>query len=234
MQVSDDLTGARVNLTYDDDRRLTGIQRSNGVHTALAWDNASRLTGIQDLTGFPNPSGLNLDLQYTLDAAGQVVGSAQTLPLDPAAVITASTPVNLAYDAAGRLTSSGYAYDAQGRQTAAPGHTYTWSVSSRLVGIDSVQLSYNGLGDVITRTQGATTAQFSYNLALGLQPIVAEMAAGPGSMGAEEHGSEGAEEPRTGEKDDTAPLHPSSPAPRHPCPVSSAITSGRPAASCCT
>ncbi|MBI4494508.1 MAG: RHS repeat-associated core domain-containing protein, partial [Chloroflexi bacterium] len=70
--------------------------------------------------------------------------------------------------------SAGYAYDRRGRQTAAPGHSYTWDGASRLVGVAGVSLSYDGLGDVASRTEAGQTTRYAYNAALGLRPIVAE------------------------------------------------------------
>lgn len=164
-QVSDGLTGATVQFTYDDDRRLIGVERSNGVDATLTWDGASRLTRIQE--------GSLADMQYTYNAAGEVIQAALDLPLDPAAYL-AEQLANLSYDDASQNNSPGYTYDARGRLTASPGHTYTWDGASRLVGIDDVALTYNGLGDLTTRSEGGGTIHYYYNYALGLTPIVAE------------------------------------------------------------
>jgi RHS repeat-associated protein len=164
-QVQDDLTGTEVHFTYDDDARLTGITRSNGVATTLTWDDADRLVRLRD--------GNFLDLQYTLDAAGQVQQVQMVAPLDPATYLGAED-TSLSYDGAGQISSTGYAYDQRGRLTAAPGHTYTWDGASRLVGVDGVTLAYNGLGDVVTRTEASLTTHYYYNHAIETMPIVAE------------------------------------------------------------
>jgi len=164
-RVSDSLTGATVQLTYDDDRRLTGVQRSNGVNTTLTWNTVSRLARIQE--------GSIADEQYTYNAAGEMVRAALDLPLDPADYLVDQV-VNLSYDDASQVSSFGYTYDARGRLTSSPGHTYTWDGASRLVGVDDVTLGYNGLGNLVTRTVGSTTTHYYYNYALGLTPIVAE------------------------------------------------------------
>ena len=166
IQVSDDLTGATLQFTYDDDGRLIGMQRTNGVNAAFTWDEASRLRRIQE--------GALIDLQFTYDAAGQMDSQTYTLPLDPADDVT-EDPVAFSFDAASQINDPGYTYDARGRLTASPQHTYTWNGHARLVGIDQdVTLSYNGVGDLLTRTVGSQTLRYYYNHALELTPIVAE------------------------------------------------------------
>ena len=158
-RVADSLTNTQIDFTYDNDRRLIGIIRSNGINTALTWDNAGSLTRIQD--GPSTGSGF-LDLQYTLDAAGQVTGVNMTAPLDPGNLLTGGTDT-FTYDAASQIRTS------------------TWNGASRLVGIDpstgsgqSATFAYNGLGDLITRTESGKTIHYYYNYAIGLTPIVAE------------------------------------------------------------
>jgi RHS repeat-associated protein len=164
-QVTDNLTGAQVDFTYDADRKLTGIVRSNGVNTTHTYDDTGRLTRIQD--------GDIIDLRYTLDALGQVVQAQMSTPLNPSDYLVGHA-ANFSYDNASQISSSGYTYDARGRMTASPDHTFTWNGASRLTGIDSTSLSYNGLGDLVTRTEGENTTHYYYNYALELTPIVAE------------------------------------------------------------
>ena len=116
----------------------------------------------------------NETLEYFYDAAGQVVSQTHTLPLDPADYLVGQV-ANLSYDDASQIDSPGYSYDARGRLTADPDHTYTWDGASRLVGVgqDAI-LSYNGLDDLLTRTEGGSTTRYYANYAVGLAPIVAE------------------------------------------------------------
>lgn len=164
-QVSDDLTGTQVDFAYDIDRKLAAMTRSNGVNSTFSWDNAGELTRIQD--------GSIIDIQYTLDRAGQVTSADMTVPLDPASGITSGTDT-FTHDAASQVSTSGYDYDSRGRLTASPGHTYTWDGASRLTGIDSVSLTYNGMNDLVTRMEGGSTIHYYYNYAILLTPIVAE------------------------------------------------------------
>lgn len=164
-RVTGDLKGTQIDFTYDNDRRLTGITRSNGVNTTYTYDNASRLTRIRD--------GSIIDIQYTLDAAGQITSANMSVPLDPADFLIAGTDT-FTYDAASQVNSAGYAYDNRGRQTASPGNTFTWNGPSRLTGINNATLTYNGLNDLVTRTEGGAAIHYYYNYAIVLKPIVAE------------------------------------------------------------
>ena len=164
-RVSDNLTGAWVAFTYDKDRRPVRMTRSNGVKTSLTWDAAGRPTRMSD--------GNIIDLRYSLDAAGQVVGTNFKAPLDPAKNL-ASSSQKLTYNGASQVSTAKYKYDGQGRMTASPGNAYAWDGASRLIKVDSVGLSYNGLGDLIRRKAGKTATRYYTNRAVGLAPIVAE------------------------------------------------------------
>jgi len=166
-RVEDDLSGAWMTFAYDDDGRLTQVQRSNGVSTTYTYDAAGRVTCIQD--------GALADQQYTLNAEGEPTQVARTLPLDPPLVAQVA---NLSYDDADQISAPGYAYDARGRQTAAPGKTFTYDGANRLTSVtasgSTATFTYNGLGDLRTRTVDGATAHYYHNYALGLNPIVAE------------------------------------------------------------
>ena len=166
--VSDSLTNAQIDFTYDKDDRLIGMARSNKVNTALTWNNASRLTGIKE--------GSVIDAQYALDAAGQVTSAKITAPLDPSSALAGATTQGspLQYNAASQISSPGYTYDTRGRLTASPSNKFTWDGASQVVGIGPTNLTYNGLGEIASRTDGTATVRYAYNYALGLDPIVAE------------------------------------------------------------
>jgi RHS repeat-associated protein len=96
-----------------------------------------------------------------------------TVPLDPADCLTAGTDT-FTYDNASQVNSTGYAHDNRGRQTASPGNGFTWDGASRLTGINGVALAYNGLNDLVTRTEGGSSLHYYYNYAIGMKPIVGE------------------------------------------------------------
>ncbi len=160
-RVTDNLTNAQADFTFDNDRRLTGITRSNGVNATYTYDNSGRVTRIRE--------GSIIDLQYSLDAAGQVSSVDMTVPLDPSTLLADGTDT-FSYDSASQVSTAGYAYDPRGRLTSSPGNAFTWDGTSRLTNINGTALSYNGLGDIITRGN----IHYFYNYALGLNPIVAE------------------------------------------------------------
>ena len=164
-RVTDSLTGAEVNFTYDDDGRLIGVQRSSGINATLTWDAASYLTRLQE--------GSLADLQYTYDAAGQLTSLNAILPLDPADYLTAETDT-FTYDDASQVSAAGYAYDQRGRLTQAPGQTFTWDGVGWLTGTGSATMAYNGLRDLMTRSTEGNTTRYYYNHALAQRPIVAE------------------------------------------------------------
>jgi len=176
VRVEDDLSGAWMEFAYDDDGRLTEIRRSNGVSTHFSYDDAGRVTRIHDVGA--NGGSPLADQQYTLNAEGDVVQVARTLPYDPLPV---GQVVNFSYDDAGQITSPGYGYDARGRQTAAPGKAFAYDGASHLVSVTAdgttATLTYNGLGDLRTRTVDGATTHYYHNYALGLWPIVAEASA---------------------------------------------------------
>lgn len=181
VRVEDDLSGAWLKLVYDDDGQLAEIERSNGVTTACAYNEAGQLTGIEESTtaAGQSPSAALASQQYTLNAEGEVAEAERVLPFDPQPNPVALS-IDLSYDAANQIATSGYAYDEQGRQTAAPGRAFTYDGAGRLAavtaGAATAELWYNGLGDLRSRTAEGTTTAYYHNYALGLAPIVAETA----------------------------------------------------------
>ncbi len=163
--VSDTLSGATVSYTYDADGRVTGITRGNGQHVTYTYDPASRITRIQD--------GALIDVQYEYDEAGRLMAEEGAYPLDAADGLVSETPT-FAYDAAAQVVSPGYAYDLRGRRTNAPGHEFAWDAASRLVEANGVALAYDGLDEVIMRTDGGIATRYYYNRALAPASIVSE------------------------------------------------------------
>ena len=164
-RVSDNLTNSTVDFIYDNDEQLIGINRSNGVNTEYTLDAASNVIRVQE--------GLIVSSQHTYDSFGAVSQSVIESPLDPSAMLTPGSE-DWTYDSASQVSSAGYLYDALGRATAAPGYTFGWQADTHLTEINDVALAYNGLGNVISRTEDGGTIHYDYNYALDLAPIVAE------------------------------------------------------------
>ena len=142
------LGGGTVNYSYDDAGRLIQADYGSG----------KRLT-------------------YTYDRGGNLVKRTGRTPLEPAEQL-----VDLSYDDAAQVNSPDYTYDSQGRQRTAPGRSFTYDGASQLssitTGNDRVALTYNGLGDLRTRSSAGTTTTYYHSYALGWTPIVAERQGG--------------------------------------------------------
>lgn len=169
--VSDDVSRAGITFSYDGDGRLTGIGRNNAVNSVFDWDDAGRLVGIRD--------GSITDLRCARDAAGQITDVEMSAPLDPAEALPGGT-LEMTFDAAAQIDAPGYAYDLRGRLTAAPGHAFQWDGASRLTGVDGATLTYNGVNDLASRSEGPETIQYFTNHAIATHPIVAERAGAEG------------------------------------------------------
>ena len=167
-RVSDDLSN-QIDLSYDADGNPTAITRSNGVNSSMTWDANARLNRLRD--------GTIIDLQYSYNADGQITSMSGSMPLDPSQYLLKAEK-RFTVDAASQLNSSGYTYDSRGRATGLPGHSLNWNDAGRLTVLNSTTFSYNGLNEIITRTQGASTTHFYHNHGMGLNPIVAEEEAG--------------------------------------------------------
>ena len=171
--VSDSVSGGTVWFQYDNDARLVGLSRGNGQPSVFTWDAAGRLTHIQE--------GVFIDLQYALDAAGQITQAVTMAPLDPAAALISATDAYGA-DAACQVGGGGFAHDGQGRLTAAPGAAYAWDGFSRLTNAGGAALRYNGVDQVTERVEAGQTNRFFYHHGIGLAPVVAEQNGNTGAF----------------------------------------------------
>jgi len=158
-RVEDDVSGSFVNFSYDVDKRLTGLIRSNNKNTIYDWDDTNRLARIQD-------GGL-LDIKRTFDAAGRVTLETADLPLDPAPLL-AQDRQEQTFDAASQNASAGFSHDARGRRTASPGKVFDYNDVGNLIKINDVELTYNDLGQVIGQSTGQ---RFYHHHALAGAPI---------------------------------------------------------------
>ena len=162
--IGDDLTGTQINLVYDDDLRLTEIQRSNGIQSTFTRDHASRLTHIQH--------GELGEILYTLDETGQVIHTQLTAPLTPGNALTAEQQL-YSYDAAAQIDKPEFSYDSRGQLMEDPDRTLTWDAAGRLTDIDDVHYEYNGLHQPNQRTHGTDVVTMYYNLAIHRSPVMA-------------------------------------------------------------
>ncbi|MDY6971522.1 MAG: RHS repeat-associated core domain-containing protein, partial [Thermodesulfobacteriota bacterium] len=160
-----DWVGGATNLTYDDGGRVAYIYRPNGVRTEYTYDNDGRVTGITE-KGSATLSSIGL----TLDGAGNITSATRNIPFMPAP--TSGSRI-FTYDAASRV--SGYTYDNMGRLTADETRTYVWDLASRLTsytaGSNTIDFSYDDMGQRISRTSAGTTREYIWNYALALPSI---------------------------------------------------------------
>lgn len=170
--VSDSLTAAAMQWTYNADLQPVRLARSNGADTTFTHDAGGRLTRIDH-----GPRG-SLDLAY--DAAGEITASRETgMPLDRAAAVTAATAA-FTHDAANQV--AGFTYDARGRTTGDGRRAFAWDSAGHLVsvvqGATAIQFTYTPLGQPASRDDGATTTRFACSYALPNAPVLAELAGG--------------------------------------------------------
>lgn len=154
----DSLTGTWIAYDYDARGRLAGIRRTSGQNAVFTRNEDGSLARIAD--------GTVLDLEYTYDANGRVASVAGTWPLETGPALAAETNA-WTYDAAGQISSAGYAYNDRGQCTASPGRTVAW-LDDRPAAIDGMNLAYSGL-DHLLAVGGDTTLH--YNLGLGDVPV---------------------------------------------------------------
>jgi RHS repeat-associated protein len=176
--VSDNLSGIDIDLTYNDDGELTGIARSNGIATTYTRNGAGRIIRQQD--------GDIIDIDYETDAAGRIKKiDYQTVPIDPT---TLNEPEKVfSYNDASEISTAGFAYDERGRLTASVAPfgdlTYTWDGASRLKTVGAVNLEYNGLNDLVSRSQDGTTTLYPRHRGIDTRPAMAEKNADSGEYG---------------------------------------------------
>jgi YD repeat-containing protein len=174
-QVTDWIGGATT-FSYDAAGRLTGMTRPNGTSGAYSYDAADRL--ISSVEVKPGPQTPISSISITRDALGQVTGIQRSAPLMPS--VAAAGTTNLSYDAASQV--NGLTWDAMGRLLGDGSRSLSWDGASRLsqyvAGAESQSFSYDAFGNVISRTQGATSQQYVWNYANGSPTLDEVMVAG--------------------------------------------------------
>jgi YD repeat-containing protein len=85
-------------FAYNDDGALVEINRSNGVKTTFERDANGRVIRILD----EETGGTVADQQFTRNVEGEITQAAQTLPLDAAGLLAASS-ASYTYDAASHV-----------------------------------------------------------------------------------------------------------------------------------
>ena len=167
-QVMDWVAGNPTTFTYDDAARLSTITRPNGVTTTYTYDDDGRLSGVSE-----DDSGGNLSsITLTRDGEGRITAANRNVPLG---LNLSNSEELFTYDAAHQVSGGGFTYDLMGRATSDGARTYPWDLSNRLTSIDNsgniAAHTYDGLGNLISRTEGGATLDFVLNYALGLPSL---------------------------------------------------------------
>lgn len=172
-EVKDNLTNSWVRFTYEDDRLLIKIERSNNITTDIERNGNGRVTRIRH--------GSKGEMTFTFDAESQITNILENLPIDVASFL-AQELQQYSFDAANQIIAAGFTYDARGRRISDPERTYTWDSADRLTGIahDSTNITYEytGQGEVAKRTVNGIITEYFYNYAVLGHPIVAEKKSG--------------------------------------------------------
>lgn len=175
-------TGVVEARTYTDADQLLTIVATKGANTLTSFtytlDNAGLRTAVQDpsgtesyafdnlyrLTGVSYPDAVTQS--YTYDSVGNRLTKVQ------------GATTSYTYDNGDRMTTAGgvtYTYDNNGNQTARGADTYTWDTENRLTGATvagtTVSAAYRGDGLRHSRTIGAATTTYTWDVASGL-PVV--------------------------------------------------------------
>ncbi|MDE3164291.1 MAG: hypothetical protein KGN36_00650, partial [Acidobacteriota bacterium] len=142
----DDWAGGRTIFTYDAARQLTARTMANGTREDYTYDADGRPLTLKVSQG----SKILLSETVKRDALGRIVSDdfgGFPLP-DPSGYVSQQ------FDAAGQSFAA--TYDANGLMTGDPLHSFKWDLAGRMTsytGMDtSAQLTYDGLGRVLTRT----------------------------------------------------------------------------------
>lgn len=168
-QVTDNRTNSWVRFTYDDDRLLIMVERSNGINTEIERDANGRITRIRHED--------KAEMEFTVNAEGEITQILENLPTDVASFLIQELN-QYTYDAANQITGAGFAYDARGRCIHDPQRTYTWNSADHLTGLThgatNISYEYTGQGEVARRTVDGVTTEYFYNYAVKDHPIMAE------------------------------------------------------------
>ena len=175
VRVEDSLSNGSIDWDYNADMFPIEETRSNGVATFYGYDFAGRVDEIRQELGGETLA----NQEYVLNGEGEWTSVDLMLPLEPELIQIKGLPSSLDYDAANQISTEGYGYDRYGRRTSAPGgKQFTYDVAGRLTSIvdgdRTIQFAYDGLHQLIERTENGETTRYSRNLALPLNPVVAE------------------------------------------------------------
>jgi len=154
-------TPTRASLTYTYNR--AGLRLSEA--STVTGDPANGTSGLSSdapgrLTGYTSPLGASTNQAY---------GWQKVLNRD-SLTIGAGSPTTLTFDAADRITTSGYSHDLDGRMTSQPGQTMAWDSIGRLKEVRNSSTTalistytYDALDRLRTVARSGSTIRFRYS-----------------------------------------------------------------------
>ena len=156
-----DWLGGQTEFSYDAAGRLTNIMRPNLVQTIYHYDADNNVTEIETRK---NPDEIS-DVILQWNESGQLVSENRSGPAILPALALSSADRQFDYTVSSQ--DAAQTFDALGRLTSDGVRTYTWDLASRLMswtqGAETVNFAYNGLGDPVSRSDGASSVQYVWN-----------------------------------------------------------------------
>lgn len=164
-----DWLGGETAFFYDAVGQLTETVRPNGVNTLYAYDSDGLLLSVQEKHGGTTLASVTL----TRNPLGQIQTAARVYPPGTPPLNFSPSEEVAAYNAASQV--SGYIYDAMGRCLADADYDYNWDLASRLTSIgddgQTTAFTYDAAGQLLGRTAGGATRQFTWNYGFGLPSV---------------------------------------------------------------
>ena len=135
--------------TFSPSGRKTNVTEQTGRDTNYGYSSVYRLLS-ENIAGDPTSTN-NGALSYVLDPVGNRTSLTSSLAALP--------NQNFTYDSDDRLST--HTYDANGNTLVSGGNTFAYDFEDRLTQFDtSVQMSYDGDGNRVVRTQGGSTTRY--------------------------------------------------------------------------
>ncbi|HEV2342780.1 MAG TPA: Ig-like domain-containing protein [Actinocrinis sp.] len=145
---------------YDSAGRLTSALRPNGTLDSTTYNDADQATALTTT----NRAGTTLAAATdTIDpATGQITAMADLDGTNTFTYNPDGTLATAAHPAASALPNESYTYDAAGNRLTGPGGTSTYDAANRLLSDGANTYTWNGEGDVATKTDTASHATTTY------------------------------------------------------------------------
>jgi RHS repeat-associated protein len=150
-----DWVGGKTAITYEGAGRIASVTYPNGVTNTYTYGDDGRVSKIA--------MGSLGSISITRNGTGRVTSEDRSLPALPK---LAASDTKFTYDSAEQMTG-GATYDKMGRTLTQNGYTYTWNLAGQLKsfsdGKSTTNLTYDGLAEMASLTNGAVTRNFAFN-----------------------------------------------------------------------